>query len=229
VEAVSRFIRGRDNAGSYHWLVDAEQRRLLVEMSDEAFHDGTGSNPWSLGISAAVYAADWPTMSAGTRAAVVDQLARAAVECAVYVRRETGVLVPARRITVGESDQGVPGFIAHAQRDPARRSDPGIGFPWEQFLARFAVLASTEFDLTDRTDQEDLMAALSDDQQRQLYNAAIQTRDIAGGARGHAEKALTEVRALRAEVAALAARPGQDVTIDYDALATALLRRIAGQ
>ena len=32
----------------------------------------------------------------------------------------------------------VTGFISHGERDPGRRSDPGAGFPWDEFLERFA-------------------------------------------------------------------------------------------
>jgi hypothetical protein len=108
-------------------------------------------------------------------------------------------------------------------RPAGRKVDPKYDMAWRR--SRVAALA----DKSSSTTEEDPMAALSDDQQRQLFNAAIQTRDIAGGARGNSADAVAEVRALRAEVAALASRPGQDVTIDYDALAAALLRRIAGQ
>lgn len=60
------------------------------------------------------------------------------------------------------------------------------------------------------TGKEDWMSALNDSQQRELYNATLQTRDIAGGARGAAQQAqrdsaaaLARVKALEAAVARL--------------------------
>ncbi|MGL5908731.1 MAG: hypothetical protein ACRCZP_01940, partial [Phycicoccus sp.] len=45
---------------------------------------------------------------------------------------------PLRWLTRAESEAGQAGFITHARRDPARRTDPGADFPADEFLAACA-------------------------------------------------------------------------------------------
>lgn len=137
-EAVAGFIRGRSDAGSYHDLVDSDSGIQLVAYDCEAFHDGTGSNRHSWGGSIATRADVWPLAPKAWRDGAIDQLARAAARYASWLAANHGITVPARRITRAQSETGVPGFISHAERDPARRTDPGEGFPWQQFLDRYA-------------------------------------------------------------------------------------------
>jgi N-acetyl-anhydromuramyl-L-alanine amidase AmpD len=42
--------------------------------------------------------------------------------------------IPMVRISKAEYDRGGTGIIAHGDLDPTRRSDPGVGFPWDRFL-----------------------------------------------------------------------------------------------
>jgi N-acetyl-anhydromuramyl-L-alanine amidase AmpD len=138
-EAVARFIAGRtDAAGSYHRVGDRDSHVPLVPFSSEAFHDGTGSNSWSVGLALAMRAADWPRLSADDRDAYLATLVRMAVESYEWHRTHYGIIIPAVHLTVAESDAGKPGFIGHGERDPGRRSDPGRGFPWGLFLTRYA-------------------------------------------------------------------------------------------
>lgn len=44
--------------------------------------------------------------------------------------------VPVRMISAFQANNGLSGFVTHAQMDPGRRSDPGIKFPEELFLRR---------------------------------------------------------------------------------------------
>lgn len=148
-EAVTSFIVGRTTHGSYHDLVDSDSAVHLVDWSDEAFHDGTGTNPHSLSISIATRADVWPWAPADWRAGAIEQAAKAAARQARWVKATTGIVVPARRITAAQARSRVPGFVTHAELDPGRRSDPGAGFPWEAFLTRFA-------QLTEAAPQEDL-------------------------------------------------------------------------
>ena len=144
-ENVARFISSRtDAAGSYHRVGDRDSVVRLVPFSFEAFHDGTGSNRWSIGISLAMRAADWQTVASEPRDLLVDAMVVMAVEASTWLHDEHGITVPARRITRAQSDAGQPGFIPHADRDPARRSDPGPHFPWGLFLARYAALTEQE-------------------------------------------------------------------------------------
>lgn len=143
-EAVARFIQSRTTAGSYHDLVDSDSVLQLVDYGAEAYHDGTGSNRHALSVSVATRADVWPLAPKAWRDGAVENAARAAARQAAWIRAETGIVVPAVRITREESEQRVPGFISHAQRDPTRRTDPGKDFPWAQFLARFRELTEED-------------------------------------------------------------------------------------
>jgi hypothetical protein len=142
-EAVAGFIRNRSDAGSYHDLADSDSSINLVPYDAEAFHDGTGSNPHSYGVSVATTAAWWPWAPRVWRDGAIRQAAGCAARYAGWLKATRGIVVPARRINRGESEHRVPGFISHAERDPSRRSDPGRAFPWDQFLAEFARLSGS--------------------------------------------------------------------------------------
>lgn len=141
-ENVAAFIARRTNFGSYHDLVDSDTRIQLVRYSDEAFHDATGSNPHSYGVSAAAQAAKWPEYSTTWKNATVENMARSAARYASWLKGQRGIIIPAKRITRAESEARKPGFISHAERDPERRTDPGKTFPWTFFLSRYAFYRS---------------------------------------------------------------------------------------
>jgi hypothetical protein len=147
-EAVAKFIRTRTTAGSYHDLVDSDSTINLVPYDCEAFHDGTGSNSHSYGVSVATRADVWPLAPQRWRDGAVRQAAAASRGYADWLRTTRGIVVPPRRISRAESERRIPGFITHAERDPARRSDPGRAFPWDQFLSLFADGAQEEDDMT---------------------------------------------------------------------------------
>lgn len=140
-EAVANFIRGRADPGSYHDLVDSDSGIQLVRYDCEAFQDGTGSNAHAWGGSVATRADFWPLAPKAWRDGAIHQLAAAAARYAHWIKATHGITVPARRITRAESERRMPGFISHAERDPTRRTDPGKAFPWNQFLAEYALLA----------------------------------------------------------------------------------------
>jgi hypothetical protein len=112
----------------------------LVRYSDEAFHDATGSNPHSYGVSAACQAAKWPEYPQAWRNATVTNMARGAARYARWLKARSGIVIPARRVSRAESENRKPGFISHAERDPTRRTDPGKTFPWTFFLAQYNTL-----------------------------------------------------------------------------------------
>ena len=156
-EAVANFIRNRTDAGSYHDLVDSDSIINLVRYECEAFHDGTGSNPYSYGVSAATKADEWSTVPTGWRNACVRNMAAAAATYADWLVKRTGIIIPARRVTRSESELGVAGFISHAERDPARRTDPGAAFPWADFLAHFDAFTRPEPPEPEPESEDDLM------------------------------------------------------------------------
>lgn len=139
-EAVANFVRTRTDVGSYHDLVDSDSAVQLVAYDCEAFHDGTGSNRHSYGLSVATRADVWPLAPKAWRDGAVRQAAAAAARYARWLKDTRGIVIPARRINRAQSEMRRPGFLSHAERDPARRTDPGAGFPWDEFLRIFAQL-----------------------------------------------------------------------------------------
>lgn len=137
-EAVANFIRNRTDPGSYHDLCDSDSSINLVDYNCEAFHDATGSNPHSYGVSIATRADVWPLAPRVWRDGAVRQAALATARYSRWVRANYGIVIPARRITRVQSTEGVPGFISHEERDPERRHDPGDGFPWGMYLDLYA-------------------------------------------------------------------------------------------
>lgn len=136
-EGVARFIVTRTDFGSYHSIVDTDSIVRLVPFDAEAYGDGTGSNTHAIHISFACKAAGWAGMNEWRRAAMIRQGAAATADAAAWLKIVHGVSVPPLRINRLQSEQRVPGFISHAERDPSRRSDPGQAFPWAAFLAEY--------------------------------------------------------------------------------------------
>ncbi len=140
-ENVARFIRTRSNAGSYHLIGDADSIIQLVDFGNEAYGDGTGSNPWAIHISLAMNAADWPTLTPARRDEFIDSAARMAMIAGDWLITQGLERPAAQWLTKAESDMtNATGFISHARRDPTRRSDPGKHFPWPEFLIRYKQL-----------------------------------------------------------------------------------------
>ena len=136
-ENVANFIRGRDDAGSYHLLGDRDSIIQLVRFENEAFHCRGGANKSTIGISLAMNAGDWPTLPVAAR---IELLETAAQMAAMAIRwlEARGVQVPLQWLTRSEFEAGHRGFVSHANADPepGRRSDPGDGFPAGVFLQR---------------------------------------------------------------------------------------------
>jgi hypothetical protein len=136
-ENVAAFIAGRTTYGSYHLLVDSDSIVQLVPFNAEAYGDATGSNPYAIHLSFACSTTDWNRMAPAKQLAFIRNGARAAARAARWLRDEHGVEVPPMRVSREESERRQPGFISHAGRDVARRTDPGLDFPWPQFLGEF--------------------------------------------------------------------------------------------
>jgi N-acetyl-anhydromuramyl-L-alanine amidase AmpD len=156
-ENVAAFIARRTNYGSYHDLVDSDTIIQLVRYSDEAFHDATGSNPHSYGVSAATQAAKWSQLRPSWVDATVRNMAAASARYARWLRAQRGITIPARVITREQSENRVPGFISHAKRDPDRRTDPGATFPWNQFLGDFAAIMRGDLSQEDEMELTDIV------------------------------------------------------------------------
>ena len=137
-EAVARFIARRtDAAGSYHSIADSDSIVQLGRYEWEMFHEGTGGNRWSLGLSFACHAGQWATMPDWWVDGALSNGAMEAARMARWVKAQVGIDIPAKRITAAQYRSGEPGFTTHAELDPKRRWDPGFDFPFDRFLERF--------------------------------------------------------------------------------------------
>lgn len=133
-ENVAGFIQRRATPGSYHDLCDADSIVNLVPYHLAAFQDGTGSNPYALSISWACRTTDWPAMSAGRRDAFLRNGAEAFRRQQEWLRANGYPLTPIRRISAAAVTAGQPGICYHGDRDPGRRTDPGMQtFPFDRF------------------------------------------------------------------------------------------------
>lgn len=131
--------------------------------------------------------------------------------------------IPFRRATRAELDRAIAaggppvGFVAHADLDPKRRTDPGPDFPWERFLtlARGGVPLDTEDDLT--PEQDNTLTATRTDAgagrkaAESAYNAA--NRSASGVAQvlpkvTALETDVAEIKAALAEIKAALVTPG---------------------
>lgn len=137
-ENTASFISNRDTYGSYHMIGDTDSIIKLVRFRNAAFHDATGSNEWSVGISLAIKAEDWSTFDEDTSQQLVKVMAIMAARAASWMDRKGYGKPAAVRLTKAESDNpDASGFISHADRDPERRSDPGADFPWSEFFDEY--------------------------------------------------------------------------------------------
>lgn len=130
-ENTANFIRTRADYGSYHRLVDSDSILRLVHFDNEAWQDSE-TNPWAVGISAAVQAGAWNTIESGRRDRIYRNLARCGAE-AVRHAKTKGINVPIKRINGDAARWGNPGFCAHGDSGKFR-SDPGVQFDWNLFL-----------------------------------------------------------------------------------------------
>jgi hypothetical protein len=142
-EGVANFIARRGDPGSYHSVVDSDSIVRVGHYHWEMFHEGTGGNRWSLGLAFACRSAQWPMLPERWYVGALRNAAIEAANMALWVESSIEVIVPAKRITASEYRSGRPGFVGHAELDPGRRSDPGLEFPWEEFLAYYAAETAT--------------------------------------------------------------------------------------
>jgi N-acetyl-anhydromuramyl-L-alanine amidase AmpD len=223
-ENVAAFIARRTNYGSYHDVVDSDSVIQLVRYSDEAFHDATGSNPHSYGVSAATQAAKWSQLRPSWVDATVRNMAAASARYARWLYAQRGIKIPARIITRAQSENRVPGFISHAKRDPDRRTDPGALFPWNQFLGDFAGIMSGDLSQEDdmQLDERFTLSPGASANLNSLPNITVAT--ALGYAAAGGFQTLQRLSKMQAQqkviLDAISAIPG----VDTEALAAALNR-----
>ncbi len=134
--AVANFIATRTTYGSYHTLCDPANVVRLIPVAKAAFGDGTGSNEWATHLSACTFADSWgedPEFDS----LLIDALVAGQLDIDDQLDAMGKEPPRAEQITRVESNEwDASGFISHGARDPKRRSDPGDGFPWDEFFRR---------------------------------------------------------------------------------------------
>jgi N-acetylmuramoyl-L-alanine amidase len=148
-EAVARFFATTSRRASVHKVIDSDSVVDLLPDTHRAIHSRLAWRD-SLSFEISYRAAWWgrnPTYE--TRL-----LTKAAEICRAWV---TVHGIVARRINLAQYQRGESGFIAHADLDPARRTDPGPRFPWAAFLA---MVREKEEDMLSRGDRNNDVAVL---------------------------------------------------------------------
>ena len=162
-EAVARFFATTPRRASVHKVVDSDSVIDLLPDTHRAIHSRFA---WEDSLSFEIsYRAAWWGRNPGYEARL---LKNAAGICRDWVA-EHGIAV--RRIDLAAYHRGESGFIAHADLDPTRRTDPGPTFPWATFLT---MTREKEADMLSRGDtNQDVFV---------LQNLLTQYHDLLGEA-----------------------------------------------
>ena len=184
-ENVANWFQTNDTFALYHTLVDGDTTVRLVPAGLDgtephtAFHTA-GYNSFTLGISMALQAASWPRLPVDYRNRVLD---RAAAEVALWCARWD---LPIVARTKAEIDAGAKGITGHGILDPGYRSDPGAGFPWDDYLARIKAAADGTFtpQRDDGDDMPDYLLQLRDQTVCAVYPNG-NARPLGGGEYKH--------------------------------------------
>lgn len=174
-ENIARFISQRTDApGSYHLIGDRDSQILLVPFEWEAFQDGTGSNPWGIGISLAITAKWFREASNEQKLWYMARFATMARTASDWLEASHGITVPARRLT--KASQREAGFCTHMDREnwqgtPGRRSDPwgNSDDMWHLFLTLYEDTANPT-PAPAPADEEDELDANEKAMLRHVYN-----------------------------------------------------------
>ena len=125
-EATGDYFTGSTRPASYHTIADSDSIVRFLPFDHEAYHDATGGNRWSVGVSMGTQAHTWGTNLEHDEL-VLRNAARAIAEAARYwasLAPGRDPLAVARWITPAQYRAKEPGLVEHGQLDPSRRSDP---------------------------------------------------------------------------------------------------------
>ena len=182
-EGCASMIANRADYGSYHRLVDSDSIIEMLPWEYEAWQDSE-TNPWAVGISAALRTSDWLSMPADRADRVYRHLAICAADFVSYMAGK-GITVPLVRISGAQARARVPGFCAHGDSGIAR-SDPGADFDWDKFFryTAEALGGGITYQGTTITPAGGFLMALNDEAQENIYKAI-----------GRLDKAVAEIYA----------------------------------
>ena len=156
-EGTANFINNRSDHGSYHVLVDSDSIIWMAPWEYETWQDSQ-TNPWAVGISAAVQAANWHLIPAVRKDRIYRNMAVAAADFVKYMKDAYGITVPLKRITGDQARAGVPGFCAHGDSG-IDRYDPGASFDWALFFKYTAQAIGGAIAPAGNTQEDKLSAA----------------------------------------------------------------------
>lgn len=216
-EGVAHWISVRPDQASYHTVVDSNTIVRIVPYEAEAFHESTGGNRFSLGLSIATRADRWDGLPPAWVEGALRNAAREATSMARWVKAARGIEVPAVHITAADYRAGKPGFVGHGELDPSRRTDPGARFPWGRFLTYFAQEMGAT---TPQTKEEPAVAEPAWDLTR--FSAVMaEVRELYSTHRGPKGDNRSEIDAWGRDLAAKLAR-GEDVRPTLNFIQSAL-------
>lgn len=164
-ERTADYFTGSTRPASYHRIADSDSIVPFLPFDHEAYHDATGGNRWSVGVSMGTQAHTWGTdLDHDER--ILRNGAKAAAEGAMYwasIAPGRDPLDCARWISPAQYRSHQPGLVEHGELDPSRRSDPWTSHRLRPELrSRFVVhmrAAITGFPTPPPPDPEDLTVA----------------------------------------------------------------------
>jgi N-acetyl-anhydromuramyl-L-alanine amidase AmpD len=128
-ENVSRYGASTDRQVSWHVTVDSDSTIRNLPDGYTAFHV-QGYNGISLGLEIATQAHRWKSTKDRT-SWERKVLARTAEVVKDWAEEHS---IPLKRLSKSEVDRGIRGIVSHSALDSSRRSDPGVGFPWDELF-----------------------------------------------------------------------------------------------
>lgn len=218
LEGLLRFCQDTANGASYNLIVDAQGR--IGRCNDDNYQPwaaGTTGNRIGLHVCALGYAeqsrAEWLDPPG-----LLDGLARVLA----YWSQSYGI--PLVKIGAAELRAGQRGVCGHVDISAAwhevDHTDPGPNFPYDVVLDKARALLSTPAPPPPSSPPGDFMAALSDAEQRQLYDAVCRPRQSLVEGSTASFDPLTY--ALTADLHAFHARVAAEAALE-------LVRKIAAQ
>ena len=225
--SLSRWGADSTVQASWHRMSDPATIARFVPVGRAAWH-ATWANWISIGYEQAGYAA-FPrsTWLTDDGMASIDRLAQVIVADGIPADA-VRVLTDAEVAAVKAGNTSIRGLCSHAQIQPADRTDPGAGYPWDVLLDR---IRAHHPDI-----QGDDDMPITEAEMRAIANLVLNATPLDGpdagvlsswvkAARNDAGKALAEVKALRADVAKVSVG-GVDVAALAEAVAANLAERM---